>query len=336
MDTPSTAASDPPATTPLEVPPRARVSTLPPRGAGPPPPTPPRPPTLPPTLERVSTESPPATGPEDVAIDALAVFPGERTPVYDQEGSQDTTAPVTDRAQAVAAKNGTTTSKCCCAMPMGADRPTAQLPTVDFAGRFNVKGVPAVFQNVGCTGFSDTESVYLGGSKQGLPSLAMGFAYDFEPRAFGYPSEQLGHPTPAQCCAAMPCVSCVGQMCEPACCTEEQLNRCVALPPGLEAPAPLECRTLGSLTCVGFCERFQFLPCYSGCCRLPCVKAIFPWLDSLKCLGLCFDCTGPIEGCMECIPCVGLCWGECVHGSLPLYQSSLLPVMSARSPYVWV
>ena len=216
MDTPSTAASDPPATTPLEVPPRARVSTLPPRGAGPPPPTPPRPPTLPPTLERVSTESPPATGPEDVAIDALAVFPGERTPVYDQEGSQDTTAPVTDRAQAVAAKNGTTTSKCCCAMPMGADRPTAQLPTVDFAGRFNVKGVPAVFQNVGCTGFSDTESVYLGGSKQGLPSLAMGFAYDFEPRAFGYPSEQLGHPTPAQCCAAMPCVSCVGQMCEPA------------------------------------------------------------------------------------------------------------------------
>ena len=163
--------------------------------------------------------------------------------------------------------------------------------------------VPKAFQNVGVFGMSDKRGLYCTAVPDfaELSKVPDGFAYDFEPRGYGYPSDRVGNPqNPLDNCRLMCngccCCICCNECFEPQCCDLDALGREMA-----KSGADQACH--GDMSCWQCCLQLRFLPCYATLASLPCWGMMEPCLDSCGPCGPCL-CGGPVESCFECLPCL--------------------------------
>jgi hypothetical protein len=187
------------------------------------------------------------------------------------------------------------TPNCC---SLRATRP----PVFVNASRSTGDGVPSSYQNAGCIGCETSKGLYCAPTPTDvdLPKLPLGFAYDFEPRGFGYPSEKLGPATPLECCSQCVCCQVCGQLCEPSCCDQDMLKASMlTLPKG----APSDLHDMMDCSCMDCLKLCQFMPCFPIIMSTPGCATIAPCLETC---GICGPCnwTKTCQSCFDCMPCV--------------------------------
>ena len=175
-------------------------------------------------------------------------------------------------------------------------------------------GVPTSYQNAGCLGCEASKGLYCTPTPADvdLPKLPLGFAYDFEPRGFGYPSEKLGPPTPLECCAQCVCCQLCGQLCEPSCCDQGMLAASMAtLPKGSS-----DIQDMMDWSCMDCLNLCQFMPCFPIIMSTPGCGMAAPCLETCGICGPC-DWTKTSQSCFDCMPCVE----HLARGQVPCFFS---------------